>query len=103
MLSSDQILMADQDTGDPFGTSVPFIVFLDIYTDGWYVEYAANRDDIEDKNNLNWKRYHNQSIQQHGELSKVLVYGMPDVLYRLNSGAQGATAYRQTTRIIILR
>ena len=95
-----QVLNSNQDTGDPFGSNTPFVVFLDTYTDGWFVEYAFDNDAVEDKTTLNWKRYHNQSIQQHGELSHVLVYGMSEVLYRLNGGTQGATAVHQRVRVI---
>ena len=99
MNPNNQVLHSNQDTGEPFSNSTPFVVFLDTYTDGWFVEYAIDDDDVSDKDTLNWKRYHNQPIQEHGDLSHVLVYGMADVLYRLNGGTQGATAVSQAVQI----
>ena len=96
-------LNATETTGDPFEHSTPFQAILDTYTDGWFVEYAVDHENVTDKTTLNWKRYHNQSIQQHGELSRVLVYGMDGVLYRFNSGTAGATGYIEPVRIGIFR
>ena len=99
MHADAQILLSNQGTGDPFRSSVPFSAFLDTYTDGWYVEYAIDDENVDDKSTLNWKRYHDQPLQEHGDLSWVLVYGMRDVLYRINGGTTGATAFRQTIGI----
>ena len=99
MHAESQILHSNEPKGEPFNQGTPFNVFLDTYTDGWYLEYAINDENVENKDNLNWKRYHSQPIQEHGELSHVLVYGMPNVLYRVNGGTQGATAFRQSVRV----
>lgn len=97
----EQRLFPNQDTGEPFELTAPFIVFLDTYTDGWFVEYAYDDPEVSDKDTLNWKRYHNNAIQEHGDLSHVLVYGMSKVLFRLNQGAQGATAYSQVVGLYV--
>lgn len=89
----NQVLTATETTGDPFPNNATFIVFLDTYTDGWHVEYALDKESVTDKTTLNWKKWNSQPIQEHGELSRVLVYGMDNVLYRLNGGTQGATVY----------
>ena len=97
----DQRLHANQPVGDPFTTRFPIEVFLDVYTDGWYVEYAIDREDVTDKNTLNWKRYHNTPLQEHGDLSHVLIYGMRGALYRLKGGTQGATAFSQAVGVLV--
>lgn len=89
------ILTSEQTVGRHFSFIGTFKVLLDVYTDGWHVEYAVNIDSVVDKNTLNWKKYHNQPIQNEGELSHPLIYGMPDVLYRVKGGTKGATAIYQ--------
>ena len=96
----DIVLEATETTGEDFSSSVPFMVFLDTHTDGWFVEYAVHK---ENKSEMNWKKWHNQPIQEHGELSRVLVYGMRGVRYRLNSGNVGATAVRESVGILQIR
>ena len=96
-------LESNKSTGDPFGSISPFVAFLDVYTDGWFVEYALDNESVEDKSTLNWKRWHNQPIQEHGELSRILVYGLSDVLYRFKGGTQGATGYIETVRVAHIR
>ena len=99
----EQKLQSNETVSDTFTSRFPFIAFLDVYTDGWYIEFAVDNPTVTDKSTLNWKRYHNQSIQQHGELARPLIYGLSDpfdretnVLYRFNSGAQGATGFIKT-------
>ena len=94
-----QILNDDQPTGDPFTSVIPFVVFLDIYTADWFVEYAIDKEDPTDRN---WKRWHDQPIQEHGELSRIIVYGVNNVVYRMNSGTTGATAFQEEIRILTL-
>ena len=90
-----EILASTQSVGDPFSCNVAFFVFLDTYADGWFMEYAQDHDSVTDKTTLNWKKWHSQPLQQHGELSYVIVCGLKGVLFRMNSGTQGATAYRK--------
>lgn len=71
------------------------MVFLDTYTDGWFVQYGLKKENAAD---INWKNYHDISLQEHGNLSKVVLYGtrfdlIPDILFRLHGGTQGATAF----------
>ena len=103
-----QHLKADQPVGTIFKERLPFLAFLDIYTDGWFIEYAIDHESVEDKSTLNWKRYHNNPIQEHGELSHVTVYGLSNpfdsdenVVYRFNGGTQGATGYIKTIGVYI--
>lgn len=98
-----QVLANNQATGEHFPSSRPFIVFLDVYTDGWFVEFAIDHEDVADKTSLNWKQWHNQPLQQNGDLSRVLVYGAKGMLYRMNGGTQGATAYAEDIGVAIQR
>lgn len=90
-MTLDLVLESNQDTGNGFERSTPFIVFLDTYADGWFVEYAYDTG-AADEDTLNWKRWHSQPLQQHGELSWVLCYGSNGIKWRLNSGTRGASA-----------
>lgn len=87
----EQVLQSTEPVGEPFECNVNFIVFLDTYADGWFVEYALEKDDPTD---MVWKRWHNQPLQEHGELSYVIVCGVKQFRFRMNSGTTGATAYR---------
>lgn len=98
-----QVLNNNEPTGNHFDSQRPFQVVLDVYTDGWFVEYAINDESVADKSTLRWKRWHNQPIQEHGELSRVLVYGSSGMLFRLNGGTQGATAFAEAVSIAIFK
>ena len=94
------VLSSNQPTGEPFTSAIPFIVFLDTYTDGWFLEYAFTKADA---NQMNWKKWHSQPLQQHGELSRLLVYGVEGMSFRLNSGTVGATAFQVPVNIKVFR
>lgn len=88
----EQVLLATETTGREFDSNITFIVFLDIYQDGWFVEYCLKKDNPVQQI---WKRWHTHPLQQHGDLSRVVVFGSEkDTLYRLNGGTVGATAFR---------
>ena len=93
-----QILQSTESTGEVFETQTPFMVFLDTYAAGWFLEYAVTKSDA---SQMNWKRWHHQPLQEHGELSHVLVYGATGMSFRMNSGTTGATAYRKAVNIKI--
>ena len=95
-----QVLESSQSVGRVFPQDIPFIVFLDTYTDGWYLEYAVYK---EDPTKMVWKRWHDQSLQEHGFLSWVLAYGAEHLRFRVNGGTTGATAFISSTRISFFR
>lgn len=95
-----QVLKSTQTTGDPFRSLIPSWVFLETYADGWFVEYAVYR---ENPTEMIWKRWHNQALQQHGELSRVLIAGGNDLRFRLNGGTVGATAVTSAYRLGLFR
>ena len=90
-----QILTETQTTGEVFDSRTPFMVFLDTYTDGWFLQYAANKENAA---NINWKNWHEVSLREHGDLSYAVVYGSrwqitPDLVFRMHGGTVGATAF----------
>ena len=85
-----QVLDATEPTGDPFRRATPFTVKLDIYADGWYLEYAIRQDD---PTLLRWSRYHDTPLTQHGDSSSVYCDGGPGYIFRMHGGTQGATAH----------
>jgi len=87
-----QVLTATQSTGDTFACNATFVVFLDTFAAGWFLEYALYKPQTAD---IVWKKYHSQPFQEHGELSRVAVNGTNNMLFRMNSGTTGATAYRE--------
>ena len=98
-----QILESTQTTGDPFPSLTNFVVKMDAFTTGWFVEWAIDHDNVTDKSTLNWTRYHDQPIQQHGALSRPLIYGAENTLFRVNGGTAGATAYKEVAKVQLLR
>lgn len=95
-----QILEADQPTGTPFQTQLPFMVSLDTYADGWFLEYAVTKPDPTE---MVWKRWHTQPLREHGDLSHVNVLGMKDYSYRMHGGTVGATAFRSTIELKVFK
>ena len=85
-----QVLSATEGTGEPFRRATPFTVKLDIYADGWYLEYAIRKDDAA---LLRWSRYHDEPLTEHGDSSSVYCDGGEGYLFRMNGGTQGATAW----------
>ena len=93
-----QILDTTDTVSDPFKSRVPFVVFLDTYADGWFVQYAVTKETSTD---MVWKNWHTHAITENGEGSRILVYGMEGVSYRLNSGTAGATGYRSDVDVSV--
>lgn len=96
----ERILEDNQPTGEPFEISVPFQVSLDIYTDGWYLQYAVTKKNPAE---MNWKNYHSQPLQEHGDLSRVVAYGVDGYSYRMHGGTVGATAYKEVIQLGVRR
>ena len=96
----EKILDATDTVGMVFESQVPFKVFLDTFAEGWFLEFCYTKDDPADRV---WKRWHSRPIQEHGEGSHILVYGMEDVRYRLASGTVGATGYQTDIKVLPFR
>lgn len=86
----EQVLQATETTGKVFQRTTPFVVALDVYTDGWKLQRAFKKPDSD---TLIWKDYTGWSLEEHGDRSRLRVTPSTNERWRMHGGTAGATAY----------
>lgn len=99
-MTKDLILSSTQDIGDIFDSNLPFMVYLETYTDGWFIEFARRATPDADKN---WTKYHERPFESSPGREFLIFPGSKDLVFRMNSGTQGAVAYKTPIELAVFR
>ena len=87
-------------TGGEFESPVPFIVYFEVFTDGWSVEFAHKDTPDAEKH---WVTAQEEPFTSSPGCEFRVFPGIEGVVFRINGGTAGAVAYRSKVLISVFR
>ena len=96
-----QILAAtDTTTGTVFESEVPFMVYFETFTDGWFIEFAHKATPDASKH---WVRFHERPFESSAGCEFRIFPGVKGLVFRMAGGTTGAVAYRSNVLLSVFR